>query len=288
MIVGDNASGKSELLRMYVQRRIREGGQVYYIDAVNRYFQVSKVNDSIRQISFSDKITKARIEDENFNLTDTWAYFGTATESIELIYPLFEEQLQNLLQEFFGVRFSILLKEANEVVYDFHETGKLSSGYQAVVRLFLELLYYQRTKTEQEAVVVIDELDEYLSPGTAVRLYPFLREHFPELSYLCSTHSAEILSGARDCNILILSADGVEILDSNDFEGMDEIASVFRKIFHTNESGERTELDEKLRLLLNNRMSGRWGEQEEQMFASIDETQLSKARRMIYREIKEW
>lgn len=290
IVIGDNASGKSELLKKYVNKRLYDGQSVYYIDAVNRGFHVSKVNDSwLEPISFRQTITKHRLLDENFNVSDTWAYFGTATECIEQIYPVFETEVQTLLQEFFGTTFSIAMKETNEVTYNFEETGKLSSGYQAVIRLFLELLYYQKTKAAQaETVVVIDEIDEYLSPKTAARIFPFLMKHFSDMSYVCSTHSADLLATAKDSNVLIISGGNIEVLDSNDFNDVDDVSAVFKEVFAADREEGELETDEKLRLLLNNRMSGKWGEIEERMFASIQENDLSKAKKMIYKEIKEW
>ena len=38
IILGDNASGKSELIRRIVKEKIDKGERVYFIDSVNRYF----------------------------------------------------------------------------------------------------------------------------------------------------------------------------------------------------------------------------------------------------------
>ena len=55
----------------------------------------------------------------------------------------------------------------------------LSSGYQAIIRLLVELLYYQdmviRRMKISSAWIVIDELDEFLSPRYSAVILEFER-----------------------------------------------------------------------------------------------------------------
>ncbi len=54
----------------------------------------------------------------------------------------------------------------NVVMID-RSRAKLSSGYQAVLRLFCEILHFCEVMEERKwfrGLVVIDEIDEYLSP----------------------------------------------------------------------------------------------------------------------------
>ena len=43
VVVGDNSSGKSLLLKEFVQQVNSSGAEVYFIDAVNRSFNVKEV-----------------------------------------------------------------------------------------------------------------------------------------------------------------------------------------------------------------------------------------------------
>lgn len=289
ILIGDNAIGKSEVVKQIVKRLV-DKEPVYFIDSVNRFFKVGKINDIGEALKFSPYITKARIEDVNFNLVDTWSYYGTNTESIEIIYPFFEERIQIMMKEFFGTTFSIVLKETQEVRYDSGDTGKLSNGYQAIIRLFLELLYLdETTKSNSTKKVIIDEIDEYLSPKTAGKLFPFLKSYFPELTFIVTTHSADFIAAAGNCNNIIMQQNNYEILDSNDFNSLDDVYGIFKEVFGY--SGKRTEfkeLEEELRRLLNNKIAGVWEEVDDQKLTTIKEDSLSKAQKIIYRQIKEW
>lgn len=289
ILIGDNAVGKSEAIKQIVKKLLKKES-VYFIDAVNRFFKVGKINDIGEKLKYSPLITKARIEDGNFNLVDTWSYYGTNTESIEIIYPFFEERIQKMMKEFFGTTFSIVLKETQEVRYDSGEVGKLSNGYQAILRLFLELLYCNETiPTSGEKKVVIDEIDQYLSPKTTGRLFPLLKHWFPELTFIVTTHSADFIAAARDCNIIIMQQNNYEVLDSNDFNSLDDVYGIFKEVFgYSGKKTEIKELEEVLRRLLNNKIAGIWEKDDEQQLAAIKEDDLSKAQKIIYRQIKEW
>lgn len=289
IIIGDNASGKSEVLRQYLKQTSR---CVYFIDAVNRNFNIEKISTLPERIEYKQSILIKRLLDENFNLKDTWSYYGTETECIELLYGNYEKCLQELFKEFTGSGFSIYRKETQEVKYDFGEIGKISTGYQAIVRIILELLYFQDAKIVKEserAVVVIDEIDEYLSAKNARAFYLFLKEKFPYFDFIVTTHSADIIAAASKCNILVLQNSGLEILDAGDFKDIDDAISIFKKVFGKSTSSSVDErYDEILRKLLNNRISGIWGENEKELYDSIKETELTKAQKVLYYEIGEW
>lgn len=290
ILLGDNAVGKSEVVKQ-IARKLLDRETIYFIDAVNRYFSVRDINETNEKLVFSDSVIKMRLKDENFNLVDTWSYHGTMTERIETIYPYFEKEVQKMMKNFFGTTFSIALKETQEVRYNSGDIGKLSSGYQAILRMFLELLYVNETLKGKEGkkMVVIDEIDEYLSPKTAARLFPFLKRYFSELSFTATTHSADFIAAAENCNIVIMQQNSYEILDSNDFKTLDDVFGIFKDVFgNSDEKIESKEVERQLRRLVNNKIVGVWGEEEERQLASIKERDLSKAQRIIYRQIKEW
>ncbi|MEI3142794.1 MAG: hypothetical protein V8S77_06100 [Oscillospiraceae bacterium] len=57
----------------------------------------------------------------------------------------------------------------------------LSTGYQAMIRILIELLYYEdevKKRKLQNPWVVIDESDEFLSPRYAAKIILFLRQEF--------------------------------------------------------------------------------------------------------------
>lgn len=288
ILIGDNASGKSEVLKQYMRKTRRT---IYFIDAVNRNFNINAIASLNDKIQYKVTILEKRLLDENFNLKDTWSYYGTPTECIELLYSYYEERLQRLFKEFFGTSFSVVYPETQEVKYDFGDIGRISNGYQAVVRILLELLYFQDTNPVGEAeraLVIIDEIDEYLSPKNAGKFFLFLKENFSEIDFIVTTHSAEVVAAATRCNVLVLHSTQLEILDAGDFKDIDDAMTIFKDVFGRIESADDSEYEMILRKLFNNRIIGVWGEEEEKCYNDIDEKNLTKTQRLLYRQIGEW
>lgn len=63
---------------------------------------------------------------------------------------------------------------------------QLSSGYQAVIRLFCEICYFNdvmQSKNWTQGVVVIDEIDEYLSPKNSAEILNYIQRKFPQCCF---------------------------------------------------------------------------------------------------------
>lgn len=217
ILIGENASGKSELLREYVEELLSEGENVYYIDSVNRYFDIAKVSTPYSNIekSCSEIVVKTRMERKYFNLKDTFSLFGTLNDRIELIYLEYEQRLQMMLKNFLGFSFEMKGIKEKEVWFESEAEGVLSSGIQALVRIFLELLYLNDMK-KNHVHIVIDEIDEFLSPSNSGKILDFLITQFPNLNFLVSTHSIDLVKNAKKCNILILYNADIEVVDADD------------------------------------------------------------------------
>lgn len=195
ILIGDNSSGKSEILRKVVERKIDEA--VYFIDSVNRTFDtekvelVSKAYKNVKPDSRS--VVSERINP--FNLQDTFKAAGC----IEQLFDKYSGKVISMFQGFFGRNLQIVRENLeaglseNRVILNGSET-KLSSGYQAVIRLFCEILFFcdaMQEKKWKKGYVVIDEIDEYLSPKYSARIFNFLQEQFSELNFLVTTHSLD-------------------------------------------------------------------------------------------------
>ena len=65
IIIGDNSSGKSDVLRKLIHNDEEE--KFYFIDAVNRYFDIEQITpDSIQTVNYSKEINKQRLEEDTF------------------------------------------------------------------------------------------------------------------------------------------------------------------------------------------------------------------------------
>lgn len=287
LIIGDNASGKSELIRKLVEAKLKSEESIYFIDSVNRYFDVSKIDESSVNVSKETAIVAKRLSLEYFNSTDSFSMYGTDTERVEWIYRKYEEQVQKLLQEFCDISFTVEHKKEKIVKYQEQQEGKLSNGVQALVRIFLEMLYIQEVTENKEILLVIDELDEFLSPSNAANIFPFLSEKFSNMKFVISTHSADLVRTAKECNLIILHSESYEVADANDFDSSGEVKFVFDKVF-SNENQEQDEIEDILRNLLNNRMMGAWGITEEREFEKLKKAELTNAQKILFKRIEEW
>lgn len=288
ILIGENASGKSEVIRGTVEEMLSQGKSVYYIDSVNRFFDVSKVSTPYSSIknSSSDSIVKIRLQKEYFNLKDTFCLFGTLTDRVELIYLEYEKKLQRLLQSFLGFSFQMKGIKEKEVQFDSETEGVLSSGIQALVRIFLELLYLS-DMLKENLVVVIDEIDEFLSPANAGKILGFLIANFPEMEFVVTTHSIDLVKNTNSCNIMILYNENLEVIDSDDFCDEYDVAVLFEKVFPVVETKENG-IEEHLRILLNNRISGVWTEDNKKELISLEKEKLSNSQKVLVQQIKEW
>ncbi len=74
------------------------------------------------------------------------------TERIEIIYRLYEKETQELFYELTNDRFQVIYDNPIGEVDFGNGQGLLSSGYQAIIRILLELLYYQEMEIEKNSL----------------------------------------------------------------------------------------------------------------------------------------
>jgi predicted ATP-binding protein involved in virulence len=88
---------------------------------------------------------------------------------------------------------------------------ELSAGYQSVIALATDvikvLLSLWDTVPAAEAIVVVDELGAHLHPRWRMRIVPSLREVFPRVQFLASTHDPLCLRGLADGEVAVMERD---------------------------------------------------------------------------------
>lgn len=289
VIVGDNSSGKTLLLKLFIEKAINHN--VYFIDTVNRGFNAKKISKTGEKPEYKKTILQTRIQEKYFNLVDSFNCFGTFTERVEMIYQLYEKEIQSLFYEITDDRFEILYDNPlGEVDYG-NGRGILSSGYQAIVRVLAELLYYQdmeiRKKQISSSWIVIDELDEFLSPRYSAVILEFLKEKFPWGKWIVTTHSCDLVANTQNANLIILEEGNCEVIDINDYSSVAEVRIIFERLFG-NYDKPVSQVEDILRRLLNNKMNQAWGEEDEECLAQLNGRRLTASQQMIIRQIQEW
>lgn len=284
IIIGDNSSGKSDVLRQLIQNDKEE--RFYFIDAVNRYFDIDQITPKpIQKINYSKEINKQRLEEDTFNHKDTF-YYGGIPRAIEDLYMNYSSQIEALMNEFLQVLFTIRQGELGWNAYINDAIIDLSSGYQALIRIFMETLYFADTKSK--GTIVIDEIDEFLSVKNSGRILGFLKEKFSKLNFVVTTHSADLIANAEETNLILLYGANFEILDAGDFSSISQVYDIFSVFFEQKEENDKKKRDEILRRLFNNKMSGIWNSEDEAELREIKEQELTKAQKLIVKQIEEW
>lgn len=292
VVVGDNSSGKSLLLKEFVQQVNSSGAEVYFIDAVNRSFNVKEVPVlPDEKPEYKPVLLETRMREDYFNLKDSFNCYGTLTETAERIYPIYEAEVQALFYELTGTKFTLMPEDPFGEVRFQEGKGLLSSGYQAIVRTLLELLYYDDAvigeKGGRKAWVVIDELDEFLSPRYSARILEFLKEKFPWADWLVSTHSCDLIANSSDANLIVLDDGECEVIDINDYSSVSEVQIIFERLFGRIKN-EEDAIDGKLRRLLNNKINNAWKDSDEELLKGLQQEPLTASQSVILRQIQEW
>lgn len=285
IILGDNSSGKSDVLKRIIEES--DGEKYYFIDAVNRYFYVHQViEENTEEIVYTEEINKHRLEESNFNRQDSFYYKGTP-RAIEDFYSHYEESLQVLMEEFLGIKFEVKQGMADMRAYIDDREVTLSSGFQAILRMFLEILYYE--DVQKEGTIVIDEIDEFLSVKNSGKIFDFLRKKFPTMNWLITTHSADLVANTENANLILIKDETIQILDAGDFSSISQVYDMFTNVFTMkHEKNEKERMDDQLRYLLNNKMSGVWGKEEEDVLNGIKKGNITKVQKLIVKQIEEW
>jgi uncharacterized protein (TIGR02646 family) len=88
---------------------------------------------------------------------------------------------------------------------------QLSDGYQSVLALatdMMQVLIHRWSSVKvAEGIVIIDELEAHLHPSWRMRIIGSLREVFPRLQFLTTTHDPLCLRGLEDDEVMVMGRD---------------------------------------------------------------------------------
>ncbi|MGL5750645.1 MAG: AAA family ATPase [Paraclostridium sp.] len=287
IIIGDNSIGKTDILFKYLDKN--RDKNIYFIDSCNKKFDIKDINLSEVELidNFPDikDVLNIRLQKDQFNLKDS---FGFSSLKLERFYLNFKEDLTRLIQTFLNIKLEFIFKKHEslgaeiQIIVDGNEIEKLSSGYQTIIRFFLELLYAQMYKVEE---IVIDEINEFLSPKNAEKIFPFIKENFPEIRFILTTHSSELIASATKGKLLILEETFLEVQRLEYFETPGDIRKIYLKIFN-NEQKEVKNFESIIRELLMKKRVGKLEEEDIKLLENIDGNNLNYTYQKILEKLK--
>lgn len=297
VIVGDNASGKSDVLREVIRKGLER--TIYFLDSVNRTYDISKVElkgTSYKHVSFDyHKVIETRLAENNFNIQDTFCVLA----GIELLYAKYSEQIKALLLEFLGVHLEIIqdgggIVNVENIVNIDGERCSLSNGFQAIIRMISEILYFEEAMAvngEAQGVVVIDEIDEYLSPRYSSKILEFLKSKFANMAFVVATHSIDLVENVEDIDLIVMEKNQYTLYSNEALKDNGIIRNIFARIFFDDrftQPSSDDSIDNRLRILLNRKIASEWDEKSQNELDEISAGDILPHQKMICKQIKEW
>lgn len=115
-----------------------------------------------------------------------------------------------------------------------HEDGRrlparsMSDGVRTTIALVADIAYRccllnpqfgELARINTQGVVLIDEVDLHLHPGWQQQIVPLLRDAFPKVQFVLSTHSPQVLSTVENDSIRVVHlSDGVAEIRTPDYQ----------------------------------------------------------------------
>lgn len=303
LIVGENTSGKSKILKDAINELIKDE-KIYFIGSPNRNILTERkdLKNNFSKLDIT-RIIKNRIADKNLNLNDVFTE-DTRTELVlnELIteFGKYSVLFKKILDIDIGMkniepsnsddRNSFVMSEAEQEEKDIvlvnNKDLKLASDSQhAMMRMLMEVNFaYENGKK----IIFIDEIDKHLDYDNASDFLIKLKDNYNELKFIVVSHSIYTVLGIKDFDILKIykqyddvTSNECRFFNSND---MDSLELINKKIFIGSQDVNQVDLS------LSNILQYVLGKNKvnEKMLDELPkEEELSPRQKVIYEYIKE-
>lgn len=208
----------------------------------NRIFSAKQPNH-VEKVQFKDDYGMGEFPREEFvkylldlKMTEALARNNGRDEKADEIRKWFKS-LQQLLREIFDDASVELVFDEDTFEFHIHQQGKepfdfntLSSGYQAVLDIVLDIIMRMQKQTQRSfdfkipGIVLIDEIETHLHLELQRHIMPLLIGIFPNIQFIVTSHSPFILSSLDNAVIYdlennVLVEDG---LDNVPYQGIVE------------------------------------------------------------------
>jgi predicted ATP-binding protein involved in virulence len=170
----------------------------------------------------------------------------------------------------------------------------LSSGYQALIRIFCEILFFSdcmKVQRLEKGIVVIDEIDEYLSPKYSAEILNFLHDEFSNIHFIVTTHSLDLVETTENATIIVINKCTYATYTSEFLRDTVSANDIFTNLFFENRKlhvSDNDDMDNQLRQYLNSKVAGMWDEKMQEELEQINLEDLKPHQRLIFKQIKEW
>ncbi|MEI7909439.1 MAG: AAA family ATPase [Verrucomicrobiota bacterium] len=104
----------------------------------------------------------------------------------------------------------------NKMDGDAYDIRLLSDGFKTVIAMVMDIASRMveanpdlgATALESPGIVLIDEIELHLHPSWQQRIIPDLQRTFPNVQFICTTHSPQVLSTVKQESIRVITEEG--------------------------------------------------------------------------------
>ncbi|NVM66610.1 uncharacterized protein (TIGR02646 family) [Mucilaginibacter sp. SG538B] len=161
--------------------------------------------------------------------------------------------------------------DANEILIkqngSSHTLGKMSDGYKSVIALVVDIMQILErdgaTMEEAQGVVLVDELETHLHPRWKMRIVEQLRDIFPRVQFIVTSHDPLCLRGLKKNETVVLKReeDTQEIIYLKDLPSPEAfrvdqlLTSEFFGLFSTNDPATEALFNQYYKLLAKDKLT---------------------------------
>ena len=293
VVVGDNASGKTTLVKLLLEKvKKEECSACYFIDSLNRIVYGAEDRNQVTDIRYSDysplEILKERSLGTYLSKEDIFpkANKGSLVTYSELIGN--KEKYENLFNKFFECKLdmgSILGKGSiiggNEILTVNGRTiNSLSSSEAAKIRIIMEIEYASACECK---VVIIDEYDNSLDPDNQIKFMTQLMHNYPQLRFIFVIHNFALLVQLSEMDAVIYNNPDtapidINVIDCDDITAIGEVNRIRTKYIGIKDKDE---------IFLSNCVSeciknGKIADEHKNILIEVDRGTLTMKNRILY------
>lgn len=244
ILAGNNANGKSRMIKYILEQSLKEGqGDIYYIDSKNRVMTGGKIVQQATAKKIEDlsvqEIVQTRITSGIYTVKDRFTeqdsggavVFDAVYNNMDKYQKIYTESLgifiepdQKIINNGLGSVQTIRVNQKCDL-------SEIASSEAARMRILFEVEY---AASQEVKAVIIDEFDAYFSEQTTIDFLKILVEKYPQIRFILVLHALYSIVNIEDFDVAVIIDrhdrevlnNDVEIYDGNNISSVEQVDKV--------------------------------------------------------------